>query len=119
MKKYPFAFVLMATGLLSLLIPSCTYTRLMGLSKKEIARLDTIYHQEFNNKFYITEWVFYEKQICQFKTQFVRTHVYTGTWAEKGDTLYANFFYKRKIAENWKFVVNRKTGQIVSIPDNP
>lgn len=108
--KSPFSCILILI-ILSLNF-SCSHTKLMNLSKKEIAGLDTIYYQNFNHKFFDTEWVLYEKQICQLKVKFVRQTTYTGTWVEKNDTIYVNFFYRKGVANERKLLVNKTTGEI-------
>lgn len=97
---------------LMILQASCTHTRLLNLSKNEISKLDTVYYEVFNHKFFDTEWIFYEKQICQLKTKMVSTKVYTGTWIELNDTIYANFFYGKKVAKVRKLLINKTNGEL-------
>jgi len=111
-------YQLVIFGVFILIMPylfSCTHTRLLNLSKKEISELDTVYNQVLSGKLFDTEWVFYEKQICQMKIKFVSTKVYTGTWAEKNDTIHVNFFYGDKIAKERKLLINNENGKIIEL----
>lgn len=95
---------------------SCSYTRNINLSKKEIQKLEVIYREKKNHYVYDTEWVFYEKNICQLSTFLIRKKTYTGTWIQKNDTIIASFFYKKnEIYETWKFIVD-KNGKIKALP---
>lgn len=59
---------------------------------------------------------FFDKQICQYKEQFIRKKIYTGTWKEKNDTIFVNFFYNKKvISEKWKFIISKDRKTIESI----
>ncbi|SNZ01358.1 hypothetical protein SAMN06265377_3196 [Flagellimonas pacifica] len=66
----------------------------LNLSKSEIRTLDTIYYKKQNHKVYDSEWLFLEKNICQFSTTLLRKKTYTGTWTKKGDSLKVSFFYQ-------------------------
>jgi hypothetical protein len=47
---------------------SCSRTLNLNLSKQEIKSLDTVYYLKENHKFFDTEWLFLEKNICQYST---------------------------------------------------
>ena len=107
---------IVAIIVLTLFVLSCSHTRLINLSKGKISELDTIYIFKQNHKFFDTEWVFYEKQICQFKEHFIRKKIYTGTWTERNDTIFVNFFYNKKvISEKLKFIISKDRKTIESI----
>lgn len=102
--------------ILALLVQSCSHTRYINLTKRKISDLDTIYIFKQNHKLFDYEWIFYEKQICQFKQQFIRKKIYTGTWIERNDTIFVNFFYNKKvISDKWKFIINKEKNTIESI----
>jgi hypothetical protein len=114
-KKY---LVLLASGLIIFMMTlsfSCTHTRLLNISKSEISQLDTIYSQTFRHKFWDTEWILYEKQICHMKMKFVGTKIITGTWVEKNDTIFAYFFYGHRIASERKLLINKESGKMVEL----
>lgn len=94
---------------------SCSNTRLMSLSKKEIAGLDTVYSSLHSGKLYDTEYIFYKKQIFQMKTHSLRTKTYTGTWSERNDTISVYIFYK-DVADR-QFIMGRETGKISLIQE--
>ncbi len=79
-----------------LLLTSCARTLNLQLSKKEISELPIVYTKFNNHKFFDTEWVFYEKNICQYSTTLMRKKTYTGTWQIVGDSVQIHFFYKGK-----------------------
>lgn len=76
----------------------------LNLSKSEIKTLDTIYYKKQNHKLYDSEWLFLEKNICQFSTTLLRKKTYTGTWTKKGDSLKVSFFYQGKNAPSDRMV---------------
>ena len=76
----------------------------LNLSKSEIKNLDTIYYKKQNHKVYDTEWLFLEKNICQFSTTLLRKKTYTGTWKKNGDSIKVSFFYQRKNAPSDKMI---------------
>lgn len=79
-------------------LSSCSRTSNLNLSKSEIKTLDTIYYGSNNYKFFHDEWLFFDKNICQFSTTFLRKKTYTGTWRKEGDSLKVSFFYQGKNA---------------------
>lgn len=74
----------------------------LKLSKSQIKELSVVYYKKENFKSFDVEWVFYEKNICQFSTSFIRKKTYIGTWSVKEDSLVADFFYKNKNAPQRK-----------------
>ena len=87
----------------------------INLSRKEISGLHVVYRQIFNHKFFESEWIFYEKQLCQMKTKFISTKSFTGTWTEKNDTITAWFFNNKKVTSEWNFVVNKANGELTGL----
>ncbi|MEH0154081.1 hypothetical protein V6R21_08015 [Limibacter armeniacum] len=83
------------------LFSSCSRTVNLNLSKSEIKNLDTIYYKKTNHKVFDAEWLFLDKNICQYSTTLIRKKTYTGTWSKVGDSLKVNFFYegKNKLAD--------------------
>ena len=75
---------------------SCSKMLNINLSKSEIKALDTIYYKKQNHKFFDTEWLFLDKNICQYSHTFIRKKTYTGTWTTIGDSLKVSYFYKNK-----------------------
>ena len=93
-----------------LLVIFCSCSRVLNinLSKSEIKSLDTIYYLKKNHKFFDTEWVFLEKNICQMSTIQFRKKTYTGTWSKEGDSIKISFFYNKK---------NAPTNSMIAIKD--
>lgn len=76
---------------------NCVRIKGINLSKSEIKSLDTVFSKRIGYKIYTDEWIFYEKNICQFSTTLIRKKTYTGTWSIKGDSIYPSFFYNKKV----------------------
>lgn len=99
---------------LLIFISSCSKTRSIGLSNKEVKSLKVTYSQEFRHKFWDTKWIFYEKNVCQFTSKFISKKTFTGTWSKKNDTITAYFFLK-KIANERKLILDKKTNKLTEI----
>lgn len=109
------SIVIVSMTILLTFTTSCNHTRLINISKKEISELDTVYYQKFVQKLWDTEWIFYDKQICQMRTELIGKKTYTGTWKEAQDTLTVNFFYGKKVANERKFYINPENNKLIEI----
>ena len=99
-------------GLMVIAVTSCSRTRYLHVTAKDIAKLDTVYFQVFSHKFFQTSWIFYEKQVCQYQMYFLTEQTYTGVWHEKNDTIFVNFFDDKKISGERKLYRNQETGRL-------
>lgn len=77
---------------------SCSKFIGINLTRSKIKDLDTIYYQYQAHKYWDTELVFLEKNICLYSFQVVRKKTYIGTWRPKEDSLEVSFLYKRRMA---------------------
>lgn len=89
--------ILLISFVATLIFNNCAKIKGINLSKSEVKSLDTLFSVRIGHKFFIDEWVFYEKNICQFSTTLIRKKTYTGTWSIKGDSIYPSFFYRKEV----------------------
>ncbi|MDI3319880.1 hypothetical protein [Pinibacter soli] len=96
---------------IALLFFSCTTTKNINLSKREIKKLKPIYVGYIIGKIPMDfKWSFLEKNICQYnEVILLRSRTYTGTWSEKNDTIRACFFISKAMNENYIFYLDRKS----------
>jgi hypothetical protein len=93
---------------------SCSRTYNIKLSKSKVKKLDVIYQQNYRGKMFDSEWIFYQKNICTYKISFIRDLTITGTWHEKNDTIFADFFHK-KFASERRLTINKSNGKLTEI----